>query len=77
MQLGRAAHLTVLDVADHDDAIVKATGDIPLQEIIIDDAVEAIAPAGLVEPQKMVAQKWPLGPLQHPHGTCGRTREAT
>jgi hypothetical protein len=45
VQFGGRVHLAVLKVADDDDAIVQTTDGVPDDEILIDRAVETIAPA--------------------------------
>jgi len=66
VQLGGRVHLAVLKVADNDDAIVQTADGISDDEVLIDRAVEAIAPAPRIEPQQVVAQKRQFGGLQHP-----------
>jgi len=55
MQLRRAANQAVFDVGDDDRAVFGASDSIAFNEIVIEEAVEALMPACRIEPQQMIA----------------------
>jgi len=65
MQFGSRVNPAVLDVTEHDHAFAKAACGIFDQELIVDDAVKAIATAPRIEPHQMVLQQLLLPLRQH------------
>ena len=54
---GCAAHHAVFHIGDDDRAIARAFFGIALDEAVVQEAIEAIAPAFGIEPQQMIAQE--------------------
>src|SRR5215470_3327358 len=57
MQFGRAANRAVFHIGHDDGAVVRASLGITLDETVIQKAVESIAAAVRIEPQKVIAQQ--------------------
>ena len=73
MQFRSAAHHSVLDIGDDDGAIMSTFFGIAFDKAVVDETVEAVMTAGMVEPQQMVAQQRQFFALaQRPH----RARDA-
>ena len=68
MQFRGAAHHPILDIGDDDGAIMRAFFGITFDKAVVDEAVEAIMAASMVEPQQVIAQQRQFFPLaQRPH----------
>ncbi len=57
MQFRSASYHAVFEISDDDGAIIGAFCGIAFDEAVIQEAMEAIATAFRVEPQKMIAQQ--------------------
>ncbi len=74
VQFGRAPHHTVLDVGDHDRAVLETARGVGFQKFLADAAVETVAAAGRLQAQQMVAQQVLFTGLQRPDEACPRRR---